>query len=120
MSPAKKLSARKRKAVRRPPYELDVAISSFQACPRCSSFVTGYRLIHDDFEDAVSQSDDSWLELSWNHETRRLIIKSYGIRIDDDVVHLEGICKECQRAFVISSPDENSDKNEFRIVTIPD
>jgi len=93
--------------------------SSFVACPRCSFFLTGYKLIHSDFNEAVEKSSDGWLDLTWSHETRRLILKTYGSRIDRETLHFEGICHDCSRVFVCGESEEESDNAYFHIEIVP-
>jgi hypothetical protein len=81
----------------------DKAAAAFLGCPRCSFFLAGYRLIYQDFEEAVDKSEDGFLTLSWNHAVKQLIQKSYGTEIEGDVFHYQGSCKACQRAFVFQA-----------------
>ena len=93
----------------------ETVAGAFVACPRCSFFLAGYRLIHDDFAEAVEKSQGNWLDLTWNSATRNLVQKSFGCRIDQDTFHFEGVCKECRRSFVYkASPTERSTE-VFRI-----
>jgi hypothetical protein len=92
--------------------------ASFVACPRCSFFLSGYRLIQTDFNEAVERSSNGWLEFTWNHDTRRLIQKSYGSRIDKDTVRYEGVCPDCQRVFVYGEGEE-AESAYFRIEIVP-
>jgi hypothetical protein len=92
---------------------------SFVVCPRCSFFLSGYKLIHPDFTEAVEQSTDGWLDLTWNHDTRRLIQKTYGSRIDKSTAHFEGICRDCQRVFICGETEEDGENTFFRIEIVP-
>jgi hypothetical protein len=93
--------------------------SSFLVCPRCSYFLSGYKLINDDFTQAVEGSTDGWLDLKWNHQTRLHIYKSFGYRIDEDTLRYEGLCRDCQRVFMIGKPDGDETAPYFRIEIIP-
>ena len=93
--------------------------SSFLACPRCSFFLSGYKLVHTDFNPAVESSEDGWLNLTWDHETRRLVQKNYGYRIDKDTIHFEGICRDCQRVFTCRPADTEEDALLFHIEIVP-
>ena len=81
----------------------DNVISAFMGCARCSFFLAGYRLIIDDFDQAVDISEGSYLNLSWNHAIRKLVQKSYGCQIEADAFHFQGSCKECRRSFTFQA-----------------
>lgn len=83
----------------KPGIKEEIVVGSFLACGRCSFFLSGYRMIHNDFTSSVQKSLGGWINLSWNGVTRDLIQKSYGPRIEVDVYHYEGICLECQRQY---------------------
>jgi hypothetical protein len=108
------------KAKRQGSSAIDQVVRSFVACARCSFFLSGYRVIHDDFSQAVENSDNEWLELTWNSDTNNLIHKSYGGRIDQDTYHYEGVCSECLRAYQFASPDEETGIQRFAIEIKPD
>ncbi len=92
--------------------------ASFVACPRCSFFLSGYKLIQPDFNEAVENSSNGWLNFTWNHETRRLIQKTYGNRIDKDTIRYEGVCRDCRRVFVYGA-EEKGENAYFRIEIVP-
>ncbi|GMQ78489.1 MAG: hypothetical protein BMS9Abin02_1004 [Anaerolineae bacterium] len=94
-------------------------IASFVACPRCSYFLTGYRLISDDFDSAVDESAAGWLSLSWDHEIHLLVQKSYGSHIDMELDTFQGICPECQRPYSYKSLDPEVDKSTFKVKIVP-
>jgi uncharacterized C2H2 Zn-finger protein len=93
--------------------------SSFLACPRCSFFLSGYKLINVDFIQAVEKSDNGWLDLTWNHDTRHLVQKSYGYMINKDTIQYEGICRDCQRVFTYGQPESAEESTRFRIEIVP-
>lgn len=84
-------------------------------CPRCSFLLVGYKLIHDDFEEAVDQRDGNWLTLSWDHAVKRLIHKSYGIQIEMDAYYFEGSCLECHRPFIFEENGGDGRSGTLRI-----
>ncbi len=92
---------------------------SFVACPRCSFFLAGYSLIHDDFAEAISKHHGNWLNLTWNLSTRSLLQKNFGWWIGDDVTHYEGICQECRRVFVYSGPTAKENLESFEVQIKP-
>jgi hypothetical protein len=94
-------------------------IASFVACPRCSYFLIGYRLISDDFDSAVDESAAGWLSLSWDHEIHLLVLKSYGSRIDIELDTFQGICPECQRPYSYKRLDLEADKSAFKVKIVP-
>lgn len=88
--------------------DLESVIGDFTACGRCSFFLAGYRVLHgaDNLAQAAESSDDDWLILNWDHETRRLVQSSYGSRLDIEFYHYDGRCPECQRRFVIDGVED--------------
>lgn len=94
--------------------DLESVIADFVACGRCSFFLTGYRVLHgkDQLQHAVETSADRWLALKWNHETRQLVQRSYGSRLDIDFYYYDGRCPECQRRFVIGAEEAPADQRE--------
>jgi hypothetical protein len=92
---------------------------SFVACPRCSFFLAGYRLIHDDFAEAVSNRQGNWLNLTWNSASRSLVQKSFGWWIGMDATHYEGICQDCRRIFIYSGPTVRKDLETFDVQIKP-
>ena len=99
----KDASVRQRKTKRVRKVTQNEVTASFVACGRCSFFLTGYRLLHSDFEASVKESSDGWLSLSWNRATGDLVLKSYGGQIDLDLYYFEGICPDCKRRYVYAS-----------------
>jgi hypothetical protein len=83
--------------------DLETVMEEFVACGRCSFFLAGYRVLHgtEALEQAAQDSDDQWLTLKWDSETRRLVQSSYGSRLDIDFYYFDGRCPECQRRYVI-------------------
>jgi hypothetical protein len=108
------------KAKRQESSAIDQVVRSFVACGRCSFFLSGYRVIHDDFSQAVGNIENGWLELTWNNDTNNLIHKSYGGRIGQDTYHYEAVCSECLRAFQFVSSDEETGSQHFKIEIKPD
>lgn len=113
-------TSKKTKAKRQGSSQTDQVIRSFAACARCSFFLSGYRVIHDDFDQAVENSDNGWLELTWNNETNYLIHKSFGGRIDQNTYHFEGVCRECLRAHQLEFSDDGTGNPNFKIEIKPD
>ena len=79
----------------------------FTSCGRCSMFLASYRILYGDqaFEDAISNSYDSWLPLPWNQGLRKLLIKSYSYRLDVDVYFFENSCPECLGTYRYAEPE---------------
>ena len=80
----------------------------FVACPRCSYFLAGYRLIEQDFDDAAVNAIDDWLNLSWSMKVRDLVQKSYGYDFDEGLQVLQGVCPECRRAFIFEAAEQGT------------
>jgi hypothetical protein len=81
--------------------------------------LAGYRLIHDDFKEAVSNRHGNWLNLTWNSASRSLIQKNFGWWIGVDAVHYEGICQDCRRVFVYSGPTATNNLDTFEVQIKP-
>lgn len=97
----------------------DEIAEAFVACPRCAFFLAGYRLIHDDYDEAVGKSNGKVLDLIWDNATRTLVQKSYGCQIQQDAYHFEGTCKDCCRTFVYKAPATRRTKESFQIEVDP-
>lgn len=119
MKTTARLPRRKRRAKKADKITPAEVLAAIVACPRCSFFLSGYRLIHDDFDSAAQNNEQGWLELTWNQETRKLLHKSYGFTIDSETYHFEGICKECNRAFAYSASEEDAGKAAFLVEVVP-
>ncbi len=89
------------------PLEMADVLTRFTSCGRCSLFLAAYRIATDDqeFETAVANSNEHWLALPWDQQLRKLIIKSYGCRLDTDVYFFESSCPECLGKFRYSDPE---------------
>ena len=94
--------------------ELERVLRNFVACDRCSFFLAGYRVLHglSDLEAAAGNQSDQWLRLSWDSETRHLLQKSYGGRLDVDLYYYDSHCPACQRRFVYEARDEETGEPE--------
>lgn len=100
-------------------WSADEVRASFVACTRCSYYMSSYRLLHDDLYEAAEQSRDGWLQLSWDNGTRKLVEESFGVRIDGDTTHFEGICRECWRSFILDAPEEEESPASFAMEVLP-
>ncbi|MCI0393907.1 MAG: hypothetical protein L0332_08880 [Chloroflexi bacterium] len=100
-------------------YTAETVTAAFAACPRCGFFLVGYRLIHDDFPQAASQTEGGWLQLSFSSPVRRLLHKSYGGRADLDAYHYEGTCPDCHRLFAYHEATEDGQPAVLRIQIKP-
>lgn len=94
-------------------------VDYFVACPRCSFFLAGYRLLEQDFDEASESASTDWLDLTWNPGVRNLVRKSYGCEIDEDLQVFQGVCPECRRAFVFAAHEEEGDADQFSIQINP-
>ena len=83
-------------------------LRNFAACPRCSYFLSGYRVLYG--REVVDKLDaeqiDGWLGMEWTIETRRLLHRSYGIRTDIDHYFWEHACETCCRRIVFEMKPE--------------
>jgi hypothetical protein len=91
----------------------------FTACPRCSFFLAGYRLIFQDFDQAARNASDDWLDLSWNLAVRNLVAKSYGYDMNEPFEAFQGVCPVCRRAFSIDTGDDRAEEARFSIQINP-
>ena len=92
---------------------------AFVACPRCGYFLANYRLIYDDFESSVSTGHGNWLRLSWGPQIPKLLLKSYGCKLDTEIDHFEGTCIDCRRNFIYRGPTSRRKDASFRIEIKP-
>jgi hypothetical protein len=76
-------------------------LRQFVACGCCSTFITGYRLLHgvEALEQAISAQQEGEMHLSWDKATRQLITQAYDVRLEPDLMLFEMSCPECQRRF---------------------
>ena len=74
----------------------------FAACQRCCYFLGSYISAHGEgeLETAALNGDSDWLTLTWDQQTRNLVHKAFGVRLDVDFYHYEGCCVACCRQFV--------------------
>ena len=94
-------------------------VFSFVACPRCSYFLSSYRLLHDDFDSAVNESAAGWLNLHWDHGVRLLVQKSFGSHNNMELETFEGICPECRRPYAYQKLDPEIDATSFKVKIVP-
>ena len=98
---------------------VDQVSAYFTACPRCSFFLAGYRLVQQDFELAVEKSTSGWLDLTWNLQVRNLVQKSFGCELANDLQLFQGTCPSCRRAFVFEAGLEEGEADHFSIKINP-
>ncbi|MFZ0547073.1 MAG: hypothetical protein WAM60_16630 [Candidatus Promineifilaceae bacterium] len=97
------------------PTPQDNVVAAFLSCARCSFFLAGYRLLHDDFEEAVQKSENGWLTLSWDYPVKQLIEKSLGCQIEDDVYYYQGSCKDCSRTFAFQASQQDDQPPTLKV-----
>ena len=95
----------KRRKSKSQPYKVDSnqdIKARFAACGRCCYFLGSYTSTHGEaeLETAVLDGVSGWLILTWDQQTRNLVHKSFGVRLDVDFYHYEGCCVACCRQFV--------------------
>lgn len=112
---AERIKANKKRRQNMAQYNL--MVSHFAACGRCSYFLAGYRVIHgvENLETAVFNSKAGWLILSWNHDMRKLLTKSYGIELYADTYHFDGCCLECGRHYTFQAGDKPEADSTLRV-----
>ena len=93
----------------------------FAACGRCSYFWAGYRVLFglEELETAVAHSKSGWLELLWDERMTELVVKSYGVPLDNGYYHYDGCCEECRRHFIYEASDNEEEADAFRIEITP-
>jgi hypothetical protein len=106
------------RAKKTPPANQEIRLA-FVACPRCSFFLAGYGLIHDDLEASMENTAGKWLDLTWSISTRKLLQKSYGVMINQIDSHYEGVCGDCRRVFVFSTSDSEPPEVTFSVKINP-
>lgn len=119
MSTATDKTRSKRQGKHREDKTPDDVARAFVACPRCGFFLAGYRLLHDDYDEAVGKSNGKILDLTWDNSTRILVQKSYGCQIQQDAYHYQGTCQECRRSFVYKAPATRRINESFQIDISP-
>ena len=64
-------------------------------------FLAAYRIENGEqaLESAIANSFAGSLALPWDPSLRRLLIKSFGCRLDSDLYFFEGTCPECLGKF---------------------
>lgn len=118
MAAAKKSRSKRHRRGRKEKSPDEIA-QSFVACPRCGFFLASYRLIHDDYAEAVEKSNGKILDLTWDNATRILVQKSFGCQIPQDAYHFEGACNDCRRTFVYKAPATRRINETFQIDISP-
>jgi hypothetical protein len=93
----------------------DEVVAAFNGCARCSFFLAGYRLLHDDFDKAVDDRVDGFLKLSWDHAVNQLVYKSFGIQLEADAYYLQGSCQFCRRAFIFEAGNGDGEGASLQI-----
>ena len=80
----------------------------FAACGRCCYFLGSYTSVHGvaELETAVKEGLSDWLTLTWDHQTRMLVHKAFGVQLDVDYYFYEGCCVACSRQFSFKSDEE--------------
>ncbi len=80
----------------------------FSSCGRCSFFLAAYRVADKNasFATAVASMRDKHLTLHSDYQIRKLIMKSYGVRIFSDTVHVTSCCPECKRPITYSEKEQ--------------
>ena len=117
--PAAAKPARPQPTSRRPQRDPKLVTDYFTACPRCSFFLAGYRLIFQDFDEAAAKTSGDWLDLSWNLAVRNLVGKSYGYEMAEPAQIIQGVCPVCRRAFILDKGEEETDETQFSIQINP-
>lgn len=106
--------ARKKRPAR-PPREWKQVLQAFTACGRCSFFLAGYKVLHG--QEALSAAalalDGDTIILVDDPETRRLLYKSYGWRVEAPELAFRAVCPECRRAF--AAGDEQTTSLEIAV-----
>lgn len=87
-------------------------VAHFAGCGRCSYLFAECRVIHGDklLEKAVRGENSPMITLPWVEAMRPLLIKSYGVHIDMELMQYNGSCPECSRPFFFKSeaPEEEA------------
>ncbi len=91
-----------------PPDPTQMIKARFAACGRCCYFLGSYTSAHgqQELETAVQEGLSDWLTLTWDHQTRMLVHKAFGVQLDVDYYHYEGCCVACSRQFSFKSDEE--------------
>lgn len=108
---------RNRRRKKRHKTDLQEVVANFVPCGRCSFFLSGYRTLHgqERLAELASESEGRWLELDWDYQTRELVQKSYGNRLDVAHYYLDSRCPECQRRFMFQEAEQEGEPDTFCI-----
>lgn len=80
---------------------------NFQACTRCSHFLTGFQaLIGLPRLTELAAFDSDWMDVHWTAGMRGLLLKSFGGRLDLEADYFSGICPDCHRLYEYEAGDE--------------
>ena len=80
----------------------------FAACGRCCYFLGSYTSAHGfgELETAVEAGLPEWLNLTWDHHSRMLVHKAFGVQLDVDYYMYEGCCVSCYRQFSLRTDEK--------------
>lgn len=92
------------------------AVRRFQACSRCGYLLVDCRLAlgEEALQKAILAAQKEWLQIEGSEVQRSLLIKAFGIRLDQGFDYYDGMCPECRRRFVFSS--EESGRTQLQIM----
>ena len=85
----------------------DGLLRHFLACRICCYFLTGVQVLYGRqvVDRLVHEFDGTWMYVPLTRETRTLLQKTYGVRVDDGDFFIEHACEVCCRRFVIDLPE---------------
>ncbi|MFK7800755.1 MAG: hypothetical protein AB8G95_03900 [Anaerolineae bacterium] len=85
----------------------DGLLRHFLACRVCCYFLSGVQVLYgrDVVDRMVSEFDGTWMYVPLTRETRTLLHKTYGVRVDEGDFFIEHACEVCCRRFVIDMPE---------------
>lgn len=85
----------------------DGLLRHFLGCRVCCYFLSGVQVLYgrEVVNRLVAEFDGTWMYVPLNRETRTLLQKTYGVRVDEGDFFIEHACEVCCRRFVIDLPE---------------
>lgn len=77
-------------------------VRRFQACGRCGYLLADCRLAlgEEGLQNAILAARQNWLQVDGTETIGAILIRAFGIRLDDGFDYFDGRCPECYRRFV--------------------
>lgn len=106
---ARRLSREDRQAYER-------TVHRFQACGRCGYLLADCRLAlgEEALQQIILAAHNDWLTIEGTEALRPLLVKAFGIRLDQGFDYYDGLCPECLRRYTFTT--EETDRIHLKIM----